>query len=226
VRPGGPGVGIHDAKSLRRLRFHPAPLLASALLVSRPPHTRIHPPIAAIPTHIGERSMKSTHRWLSAAACAALAALGTAPAAQAQEAEAPQYQQVISANPLGLLLEFFNAEYERRLTPFSTAGVGGSTLSSDGDDYVNADAFWRYYPQGRALDGFAFGVKAGITSFDGDIYPGIGFDANYSWLLGKKNNFYVGTGIGLKRLIGEPDENGDFLEYVPTIRLVNIGFAF
>lgn len=171
--------------------------------------------------------MSPTAKWLSAAACAALATAGTAPAAAAQDAQAVPYQQVISANPLGLLAEFFNAEYERKVSPFSTAGFGGSTFGSDGDDYVNADVFWRYYPQGRPLDGFAFGVKAGITGFDGDMYPGAGFDANYSWLLGARNNFYVGVGIGAKRLFGEPDENdGEFLEFIPTIRLVNVGFAF
>ncbi len=171
--------------------------------------------------------MSPTAKWLSAAACAALASLGTVRAAAAQEPQPVPYQQVISANPLGLLLEFFNAEYERKASPFSTMGLGGSTFGVDDGDYVNADVFWRYYPQGRPLDGFAFGVKAGITSFDGDIYPGVGFDANYSWLLGARQNFYVGVGIGAKRLIGEPDDNTiDFLEFLPTFRLVNIGFAF
>lgn len=171
--------------------------------------------------------MSPTAKWLSAAACAALATVGATRAAAAQEPQPIPYQQVISANPLGLLAEFFNAEYERKFSQFSTAGFGGSTFGSDGDDYVNADVFWRYYPQGRPLDGFAFGVKAGITSFDGDMYPGAGFDANYSWLLGARNNFYVGVGIGAKRLFGEPDDGEiDFLEFIPTIRLVNVGFAF
>jgi hypothetical protein len=173
--------------------------------------------------------MKLSMKWLSAAACAALFAVGSPAAARAQDAGpgGGPYQQVISANPLGLLAEFFNAEYERKFSPFSTAGLGGSTFGADGDDYVNADVFWRYYPQGTPLDGFAFGIKAGITSFDGDIYPGAGFDANYSWLLGARNNFYVGVGIGAKRLFGEPDDSDiDFLEFIPTIRLVNVGFAF
>lgn len=173
--------------------------------------------------------MNNITRWSFLLACAA--ALGLAPISAVQAQETLQYQQVISANPLGLLFEFFNAEYERVLTPYSTAGVGGSFFSADGEDefddgndtYVNADAFWRYYPQGYALDGFAFGVKAGLTRVNGSTFPGAGFDANYSWLLGKKRNFYVGVGIGAKRLFGADDE---LLEYVPTIRLVNIGFAF
>lgn len=177
--------------------------------------------------------MNSTARWLSGLACVAALGIGAAPtAARAQAASGPgNYQQVISANPLGLLVELFNAEYERKVSQYSTAGIGGSTYQTNGDDYLNADVFWRYYPQGRPLDGFAFGVKAGITSLEGETRPGIGFDANYSWLLGKKQNFYVGLGFGLKRIIGGSisSDSGDEifdLQYVPTFRLVNIGFAF
>jgi hypothetical protein len=144
-------------------------------------------------------------------------------AAGAQQAPA-QHQQVISANPFGLLLELFNAEYERVLSPTTTAGVGGSTFSNDEDGrYVNADLFFRFYPQADALDGWAFGAKAGLTTVDGGSYLGYGFDANRSWLLGANNNFYVGVGFGLKRLVG--GDNLD-MQYIPTLRIVNIGIAF
>lgn len=172
--------------------------------------------------------MNSTARWLSGLACVAALGIGAAPTtARAQAASGPgNYQQVISANPIGLLAEFFNAEYERRVSPYSTAGIGGSTYHQEDIDYLNADVFWRYYPQGRPLDGFAFGVKAGITSADGTTLPGVGFDANYSWLLGQKQNFYVGIGFGLKRIIGSGSDDDFDIGYVPTFRLVNIGFAF
>lgn len=163
---------------------------------------------------------------------AVMLSVGTASAQQAGGSPVP-HQQVVSANPIGLLLEFFNAEYERVLTPYSTVGFGGSYFSlddgddefSDGEDenYLNADVFYRFYPQGSPLDGFAFGGKAGITRVDDETYFGAGFDANYSWLLGQRDNFYVGVGIGLKRLFGA-EEN--LLSYVPTVRLVNIGYAF
>lgn len=154
-------------------------------------------------------------------------ALGSVAVADGHAQEQPvPYTQVISANPIGLLLEFFNAEYERVLTPYSTVGFGGSYFGVDDDEnYLNADVFYRYYPQGSALDGFAFGVKAGVTNVVDETYLGAGFDANYSWLLGQRDNFYVGVGIGLKRLFGT-DEEEDLLSYVPTIRLVNIGYAF
>ena len=167
--------------------------------------------------------MNSIMRSGIASACL-LALVAVASPAAAQQA-APN-QQVISANPFGLLLEVFNAEYERVITSSSTAGLGGSYIAEGGEEYLNADAFWRYYPQGRPLQGWAFGGKVGLTNVpESGTYLGYGFDLNHSWLLGAEDNFYVGVGFGLKRLIGAGDE-GFGLEIIPTIRLVNIGIAF
>lgn len=140
------------------------------------------------------------------------------------------HRNVISANPFGLLLELFNGEYERVVSESATAGVGGSYFTASDIEYVNADAFFRFYPQGRPLDGWAFGAKAGVTSIDNaGTYFGFGFDVNHSWLLGRNENFYVGVGFGLKRLVGVSEEDeaiDDLLVFIPTIRIVNIGIAF
>lgn len=136
------------------------------------------------------------------------------------------YMQVISANPFGLLLEFFNAEFERVATRSSTAGIGGSTFTRSGDRYVNLDAFWRFYPSGVPLDGWAFGGKLGLTRIPEEgTFFGFGFDVNHNWLLGAHDNFYVGIGFGLKRLVGAASVD-DAPAVIPTIRLVNVGFAF
>ena len=132
---------------------------------------------------------------------------------------------VMSANPFGLLVELFNTEYEHRVGNTVSAGIGGSTArfnTSDGHDrYVNGDIFLRYYPGGRALSGGSFGVKVGLTQIPDDgTFFGIGFDANRSWLL--NDHFYLGTGFGLKRLIGTGE---DQLKFIPTFRL-NVGAAF
>jgi hypothetical protein len=168
--------------------------------------------------------MTRFRRFVVAAAIAgAAAAAGTQPL----HAQQPGFhQQVISANPFGLLLEVFNAEYERIVTESSTAGFGGSTFSAEDLRYVNADAFWRFYPSGRPLDGWAFGAKVGVTRLsDAGTHFGYGFDVNRSWLLGQNDNFYVGIGFGLKRLVGVSDDS-DAWSYIPTFRLVNIGIAF
>lgn len=152
--------------------------------------------------------------------------LAVLPAGKLEAQQGTAHQQVISANPFGLLLEFFNAEYERVVGQTTTAGVGGSYFATEGDDYLNADVFWRYYPQGRPLDGWAFGAKAGVTQVDSNSYAGFGFDVNRSWLLGANDNFYVGVGFGLKRLLGVSGDADFDLRFIPTIRIVNVGFAF
>jgi hypothetical protein len=185
--------------------------------------------------------VKRTSMFVAVAVFAAIGFTGTA--AHAQEAPQP-LRNAISANPFGLLLELFNAEYERVVGESSTVGIGGSYFNSDENDeadptfedddvtYSNVDVFYRYYPSGRPLDGWAFGAKVGLTMVDddtvdsdGDTFFGYGFDVNRSWLIGKKNNFYVGVGFGLKKLVGASDESFD-LEYIPTIRIINVGFAF
>ncbi|MEX2572523.1 MAG: hypothetical protein WD737_14580 [Gemmatimonadota bacterium] len=153
-------------------------------------------------------------------------AVSAAPAVSGQETDGPRYQQVVSANPFGILLEVFNAEYERVINESATAGFGGSYLSLDDDDYLNADVFWRFYVGSRPLEGWAFGAKMGVTNVpDSGSFFGVGFDANHSWLLGNRDNFYVGLGFGLKRLFGAGDEAFD-LQVIPTIRVINVGIAF
>ena len=165
----------------------------------------------------------------------------------AQQREDFQPRNVISANPFGLLLEFFNAEYERVISPTTTIGFGGSTFKDDSwtnepeprvetDQYVNFDVFWRFYPGSNrtrtytAPVGWAFGAKIGITAVDGGTYFGYGFDLNRSFVLGPDDNFYVGLGFGLKRLLGAPqDEAGEStlgVSLIPTLRIANVGFIF
>jgi hypothetical protein len=153
----------------------------------------------------------------------ALAAAATLPTRSAAQGPPPVFDHVISANPFGLLFSFFNAEYERRMSMTSTAGIGGSTVRMDGSRYVNADVFWRFYPGGTPFAGPTLGAKIGLTSVEGDTHFGYGFDANYSWLLGADRSLYIGAGFGLKRLVGN---KGETERYIPTVRVVNIGRAF
>lgn len=165
---------------------------------------------------------RSVPPWTAWAIAAAVAVTATS-SAVAQEPSL-QATQVISANPFGIMLEFFNAEYEHTAGESFSVGVGGSIFTSDNDTYRNFDAFWRFYPDESPspLEGWSFGLKAGVTSLEDNTYLGAGFDVGRSWLLGKHDNFYVGVGLGLKRLLGHDDG----LKFIPTIRLVNIGYAF
>ena len=143
----------------------------------------------------------------------------------------PERANVVSANPLGILLDVFNAEYERAINNRFTAGIGGSSWPIERDydlegnprdeNLLNVDVFARFYPNGVTFNGWAFGAKLGYTE---DLGVGVGVDVNRSWLLGANKNFYVGIGFGLKRILNP--EEGDNLEFFPTVRLVNVGFAF
>lgn len=166
--------------------------------------------------------MRPIARSLVAAAAAFVLAMPLA----AQEEAGSRYRQNISANPFGLLLEIFNAEYERVVGESATLGVGGSFFTNDDVDYINADVFYRYYPSARPMRGWSFGGKTGITRVPDDgTYFGLGFDVNHSWLVGANENFYVGIGFGLKRLFGDGGDDLD-LNFIPTLRIINIGFAF
>lgn len=169
--------------------------------------------------------MRRIGQWAAVLATAMTLGGGHFGAARAQ-APQPSPTQVISANPFGLILEVFNAEYERIVSQSTTAGFGGSFITASDEDYLNADVFWRFYPSGRPLHGWAFGAKLGLTNVpDQGTYLGYGFDINRSWILGVNENFYLGAGFGLKRLVGAGDE-GFELEVIPTIRIVNVGIAF
>ena len=170
--------------------------------------------------------MNVPFRHLLAVIVASLLAVPSSGAAQDTDT-AQRYYNVVSANPFGILLEFFNAEYERVITESTTIGLGGSWLSRDDDDYRNADLFWRFYMQDNPLEGWAFGAKIGLTNIPDDgTFFGIGFDLNRSWLMGRNDNFYIGAGFGLKRLLGTGEDPDFDLRFIPTIRVVNIGVAF
>ncbi len=176
--------------------------------------------------------MQPTSKWLAVAACAALATFGTASTVHAQET-APPYPQVLSVNPFGLLAEYVNAEYERAMTSTTSLGVSASYFGAfDEADYFSLEGKYRYYPQARSLAGFALGGSLGyaqVSATDGDDDKAsafsVGVEVDYNWLVGPSRRFFIGTGIGAKRLFGG-DVDSDVPVVLPTLRLVNVGFAF
>ncbi|MGH7551419.1 MAG: DUF3575 domain-containing protein, partial [Longimicrobiales bacterium] len=161
----------------------------------------------------------------------------TQSSAQEDSARGPvPHRNVLSANPFLLIATWFNAEYERAVSNNASLGLRVSTINIgtdvdvDGDDdadYYSGRAFWRYYPT-RAYTGFYFGLDLGITSLEesGDSHTvmGAGFELGYNWLLGARRNFYISIGAGADRLFG--GELGDASAVIPTLRVVNIGWAF
>jgi hypothetical protein len=170
-------------------------------------------------------------RILSAFVAAVL--FTAAPAlAQGDAPDSVPHAQTVSANPFGLVFGWFNAEYERKLTPATTWGVSGSMFDFDLFEYRNANALARYYPQGAALKGFFLGGRTGVyhVAHDDDgrhenaTFFGAGFELGYTWLMGRDQRVGVSLGAGANRLFGA-DLDGARLT-IPTVRLVNVGIAF
>lgn len=162
--------------------------------------------------------------------CAATSATAQTPAAE-------PYQQALSINPLGIPFEAFSGEYERAVSPGITFGVGASYFGAfDEADYLSGDAKVRYYPNERAIRGFSIGGSLGFARVsedddefaDGSSTTGftLGVILDYNWLLGRSKRFFVGTGLGAKRIFIDEDEVGeDVAVGYPTARL-QVGFAF
>jgi hypothetical protein len=148
---------------------------------------------------------------------------------EAQEAvrEPVPHLHVISGNPLLLLAEWFNGEYERKLKETLTVGISGGWLNLGEDTYSGVVGFLRYYPQEAAFTGFYLGGRGGPHNVDegeeSHTALGIGVDVGYAWLLGPSQSFYVGLGIGATRLFGDL---GDAPTFIPSLRLINVGVAF
>lgn len=160
------------------------------------------------------------------------------PAAASAQTSAPpspvQFDQVLSANPLGVVIKWFNVEYERRIGTATTFGASASHLGEL--DLSNAAVMLRWYPQQSPLEGFYLGARAGAFSFKTFTYefrsyreqnrvrPGAGVELGYNWLLGPKRNVSVGTGFGLTR-IATGGETYSVPSVLPGFRL-NVGIAF
>jgi hypothetical protein len=168
---------------------------------------------------------------------AAIALVSVASVASAQRVEDDQSGvprvNLISANPIGLLFEWYNGEYEHAMSATTSLAVAASRFDFDEENYTSLDAIGRYYPSGKALRGFSFGVSVGVVKVDDDYDDAciaceddegttgtIGVRGDYVWILGRDQRFAVATGIGAKRLL-----NDDFGGGLPIGRL-SIGYAW
>ena len=152
-------------------------------------------------------------------------------AQESMDGQSAAYNQVISANPFGLILvPWYNGEYERKVTKKATIGLSGSRLPwGDGSGFYSFNMALRYYPNGKALRGFYLGPRVGVfwvsqeedgLGTDEDLGPhlGLGFELGYAWLVGSERHLSISIGGGATRVFnGVP---------IPVLRLVNIGWAF
>lgn len=197
------------------------------------------------------RSVLHSAVVLSALALAATRASAQGSLREQTSALGGQPQHIISLNPFLPLAGLFQAEYERRVQDNLSVALSGSHTRLE-DSYTSADLKLRFYPTGRALQGFglAMGVGVGrIRNDDGTQFciaplpgtpqecnltgeettgPTASVEAQYQWLLGRRRATAVTAGAGVKRYYVDDELRSGFdifQEYVPTLRLT-IGYAF
>ena len=171
---------------------------------------------------------------LSLAALAATVTISASASAQSADGDRAGIarRNLISANPIGLLFEWYNGEYERAISNTASVAVAASTFDffEDNERYTAIDGIARYYPQARALRGFSVGASLGIVSFDSSCdecfeddgtSATIGVRGDHVWIIGRDQSFAVATGIGAKRILSD-NLGTDFL---PIGRL-SIGYAW
>ena len=149
-----------------------------------------------------------------------------------------------SVNLLGIPFGIGSAEYERFTTEEISFGAAAG-IDENAEKWLEGKV--RYYPSGRGARGLAVGVSAGLAQIraftnddclvvcgeaEGPLGTGFTMGAvlDYSWLLGRRERFYVGTGIGAKRVFGLADEETadgteSYREVLPSFRL-QTGFVF
>ena len=170
---------------------------------------------------------------------AMLAATSSVVSAQTIEGSRSGIQRtnLVSANPIGLIFEWYNGEFEHAMNSTVSLAIAGSSFgdieTSDDTRYSVLDGIIRYYPSGRALRGFSIGASVGFVDFSDDFDEDcigcdesgtgatIGVRGDYVWILGRDQHFAVAAGIGAKRVLG--DDIG--LEGLPIARL-SIGYAW
>jgi hypothetical protein len=169
-------------------------------------------------------------RLLTAAVFAASATVASAQTVEGSKVGMPRVN-LVSANPIGLLFEWYNGEYEHAVSSTASLAAAASRFEFDGPTYTSIDGIARYYPAGRALRGFSIGVSVGFVDVNPDCgdfcsdedgtSATIGIRGDYVWIIGRDQHFTVATGIGAKRLIN--DNLGT--EGLPIGRL-SIGYAW
>jgi Protein of unknown function (DUF3575) len=153
--------------------------------------------------------------------------------AAAPAAGAKPVTQVVSISPISLVFGAFGAEYERRINPSTALAISGTYYRPEVFWYSSVEAKYRYYPQERALEGFAVGVTAGLTQIgthdrtnnESGSAVAVGFALDYQWLLGPKKHFAVTLGSGARRLISIGDRVNGAAVTLPTFR-ISIGRGF
>jgi len=124
---------------------------------------------------------------------------------------------VFAINPLGIPFEVVSVELEQALQ--SAFSIGGNFSYFSPSDYTRSsfEVKAHLYPNEYAPRAFGVGLGVGLVNtrehrtlndvptLVNKTLPSIAVYADYNWLLGRSERFYVGTGVGAKRILGDSD---------------------
>jgi len=161
------------------------------------------------------------------------------PLASAAQPSAPAgaRTRVFSINPLGIPFEVVSVEFEAALQGAFTVAGNFSYFSPDDFTRSSFELKGRLYPNEEAPRAFSVGLGVGAVNtrehmdlvggrvLRDKTHPSIAVYVDYNWLLGRSDRFFVGTGLGAKRVLGDSDEFNDAPFVYGTARFL-IGVAF
>ena len=163
-------------------------------------------------------------------------AAGQSPATS--QPTAASRSRVFAINPLGIPFEVVSVEFENALTGAFTIAGNFSYFSPDDFTRTSFEVKGRLYPNEFAPRGFAVALglggvntrehielETGGTTLRNKTSPSIAVYVDYNWLLGRSDRFFVGTGVGAKRILGDADEFDEAPFVYGTARFL-IGVAF
>jgi hypothetical protein len=144
---------------------------------------------------------------------------------------------VLAINPLGIPFEVVSIEVEQAIQGAFSVGANFSYFSPDDYTRSSFELKGHLYPNEEAPRAFGVALGLGLVNTrehvnEDDVrtlidktYPSIAVYADYNWLLGRSERFYVGTGLGAKRILGDSDPFDDAPFVYGTARFL-IGVAF
>ncbi len=124
---------------------------------------------------------------------------------------------VFAINPLGIPFEVVSVELEQALQSAFSIGGNFSYVSPSNYTRWSFEVKGHLYPNEYAPRAFGVGLGIGLVNtrehrtlnevptLVNKTLPSIAVYADYNWLLGRSERFYVGTGVGAKRILGDSD---------------------
>ena len=173
----------------------------------------------------------------STSAAQTAAATGRPAVAASQAPVPPNRTHVFAINPLGIPFEIVSIEVEQAIQGAFSVGGNFSYFSPDKYTRSSFEVKGHLYPDEEAPRAFGVALGLGVVNTREHVTvadvrtlvdktsPSIAVYADYNWLLGRSQRFYVGTGLGAKRILGDSDLFDDAPFVYGTARFL-IGVAF